>query len=106
MAFTIEHLYKARDFVELKNISTSQIELTFKNPIMAMLAKGKVAEIAQQCNPDSPFTSCVQNGNDLVMTFNPEVMNQMLLGKVFSGSDDEAKEAVKQLSEHIAKAMA
>ena len=53
MSLSIENLFKARDFVDLKNISGEHIELTFKNPIVAMLAKGKIQEIAEQCSPDS-----------------------------------------------------
>ena len=52
MALPIEQLYKARDFLNLKNISANHVELSFKNPVIAMLAKGKVAEIASQCSPD------------------------------------------------------
>ena len=54
MALPIEQLYKARDFLNLKNISANHVELSFKNPVIAMLAKGKVAEIASQCSPDVP----------------------------------------------------
>ena len=50
MALPIEQLYKARDFLNLKNISANHVELSFKNPVIAMLAKGKVAEIASQCS--------------------------------------------------------
>ena len=58
MALPIEQLYKARDFLNLKNISANHVELSFKNPVIAMLAKGKVAEIASQCSPDGAFTKC------------------------------------------------
>lgn len=54
MALPIEQLYKARDFLNLKNISANHVELSFKNPVIAMLAKGKVAEIASQCSPTAP----------------------------------------------------
>ena len=56
MALPIEQLYKARDFLNLKNISANHVELSFKNPVIAMLAKGKVAEIASQCSPDGAFS--------------------------------------------------
>ena len=41
MALPIEQLYKARDFLNLKNISANHVELSFKNPVIAMLAKAK-----------------------------------------------------------------
>lgn len=72
MALPIEQLYKARDFLNLKNISANHVELSFKNPVIAMLAKGKVAEIASQCSPDGAFTKCEMHGNDLHLDFNPE----------------------------------
>lgn len=103
MALTIEHLYKARDFVDLKNITANHIELSFKNPIIAMLAKGKVAEIAGQCGPNQPFLSCEQNGNDLKLTYDPEIINEYLLGQVFTADSEQAQKAVHELSEHVSK---
>ena len=41
MALPIEQLYKARDFLNLKNISANHVELSFKNPVIAMLAVGR-----------------------------------------------------------------
>ncbi|MBQ8828930.1 MAG: hypothetical protein IJ022_02370 [Burkholderiaceae bacterium] len=105
MALTIEHLYKAREFVDLKNISKDRIELTFKNPIIAMLAKGKVAEIVNSCGPKAAFTSCQQVGNDLILTFDPTVMSDYLLGRVFTGNDQEAQDAVSELSARMAETL-
>lgn len=103
MSLTIDNLYKAREFVALKNISANHIELSFKNPILAILAKGKVAEIASQCGPNSAFESCELNGSDLKLTYNPEIMNERLLAEVFDSPDERAKEAAKELSAHIAE---
>jgi hypothetical protein len=101
MALTIEQLYKARDFVELKNISATHVVLTFKNPILSMLAKGKIAEIAESCSAKFPFTSCKQEGNDIVLSYNPELVREYLLGEVFTGSDEKAKEAVAKIAANV-----
>lgn len=105
MSLSIENLFKARDFVDLKNISGEHIELTFKNPIVAMLAKGKIQEIAEQCSPDSAFNSCELKGNDLHITYNPELVSERLLSEIFVSSDDRAKLAAKELSDYIADKM-
>ena len=39
MALPIEQLYKARDFLNLKNISANHVELSFKNPVIAKSLK-------------------------------------------------------------------
>ena len=84
MALPIEQLYKARDFLNLKNISANHVELSFKNPVIAMLAKGKVAEIASQCSPDGAFTKCEMHGNDLHLDFNPEYVSERLMAEILT----------------------
>ncbi|WP_251452196.1 hypothetical protein [Parasutterella muris] len=101
MALPIEQLYKARDFVNLKNISANHVELAFKNPIIAMLAKGKVAEIASECSPDSAFHSCEMNGNDLTLRFNPELVSERLLAEIFDATPERAEEAAKELAAYV-----
>lgn len=103
MSLSVENLFKARDFVELKNISGNRIELTFKNPVIAMLARGKVQEIANQCSPDSAFHSCELTGSDLILKYNPELVNERLLSEVFVGSATRAKDAAKELADYIAE---
>ncbi len=103
MALTIDNLFKARDFVDLKNISGNHIELSFKNPVVAMLAKGKIQEIASQCGPDQPFQSCELKGSDLTLRFNPSIVSERLLAEVFNAPADKAKQAAKDLSDHIAE---
>ena len=101
MALPIEQLYKARDFVNLKNISANHIELSFKNPIIKMLAQGKIAEIASECSPDGAFRSCELNGNDLKLTFNPEYVSERLLAEIFDGEPGRAQEAAKELAAYV-----
>lgn len=103
MSLSIENLFKARDFVDLKNISGEHIELTFKNPIVAMLAKGKIQEISEQCSPEAAFHSCELKGNDLLIKYNPELVNERLLSEIFVGPADRAQLAAKELSDYIAE---
>ena len=103
MALNIEQLFKARDFLELKNISATRLDLVFKNPVMAMLAKGKINEIASQCSPDSAFTGCTMNGSELVLTYNPNLVSHALLGKVFTAPAHEAQAAAADLAQDIAQ---
>lgn len=105
MSLSVENLFKARDFVDLKNISGEHLELVFKNPIVAMLAKGKIQEIAEQCSPDSAFHSCELKGNNLHIKYNPELVSERLLSEVFVGPADRAKEAAKELSDYIEEKM-
>ena len=98
MALPIEQLYKARDFLNLKNISANHVELSFKNPVIAMLAKGKVAEIASQCSPDGAFTKCEMHGNDLHLDFNPEYVSERLMA-----APERAKDAARELAAFVAE---
>ncbi len=105
MNLSVEDLFKARDFVDIKNINAQRIELAFKNPVVAMLAKSKIKEIASQCGPDKPFHSCEQKGNDVFITYNPEIVNERLLAEIFTGSTERAQQASKELSDYIAERM-
>lgn len=105
MSLTIDNLYRAREFVNLKNISPNHIQLAFKNPVLAILAKGKINEIAQQCGPNGIFQTCELKGQDLTLTFDPEIVNERLLAEVFDAPDDKAQQAALNLSEDIAKRM-
>lgn len=101
MGLPIEQLYKARDFVNLKNISGTHVELTFKNPVIAMLAKGKVAEIASQCGPDEAFHSCEMVGNTLKLTYNPQLISERLLAEIFDGTPEKAQKAATELAAFV-----
>lgn len=103
MNLPIEQLYKARDFVNLKNISANHIELTFKNPVMAMLAKGKIAQIAAQCDAKGPFTSCETKGSDLMLCFNPEFISERLLSEIFTAAPEKAQDAAKELAAFVSE---
>ena len=103
MALPIEQLYKARDFLNLKNISANHVELSFKNPVIAMLAKGKVAEIASQCSPDGAFTKCEMHGNDLHLDFNPEYVSERLMAEIFDAAPERARDAARELAAIVAE---
>ena len=103
MALPIEQLYKARDFLNLKNISANHVELSFKNPVIAMLAKGKVAEIASQCSPDGAFTKCEMHGNDLHLDFNPEYVSERLMAEIFDAAPERARDAARELAAFVAE---
>ena len=105
MSLSIENLFKARDFVDLKNISGEHIELTFKNPIVAMLAKGKIQEIAEQCSPDSAFNSCELKGNVPNITSNPEFVSERFFWKILVVSVAGANFAPRDLLIYIADRM-
>ena len=105
MALPIEQLYKARDFLNLKNISANHVELSFKNPVIAMLAKGKVAEIASQCSPEGAFTKCEMHGNDLHLDFNPEYVSERLMAEIFDAAPERAKDAARELAAFVAEAV-
>ena len=103
MALPIEQLYKARDFLNLKNISANHVELSFKNPVIAMLAKGKVAEIASQFSPDGAFTKCEMHGNDLHLDFNPEYVSERLMAEIFDAAPERARDAARELAAFVAE---
>lgn len=102
MALPIEQLYKAREFLNLKNISANHVELSFKNPVIALLAKGKVAEIASECSPDGAFTGCRLEGNDLHLDFNPEYVSERLMAEIFDAAPERARAAARELAQYVA----
>ncbi len=101
MDFSIEDLYRARDFLNVKKITDKHVELSFRNPIIAMLAKNKVEEIANMCGPDEAFQGLEQDGNDLVLKFNPKLVNPKLLAEIFTAPADRAEQASKELAEYV-----
>uniref|UniRef100_UPI003FF03798 hypothetical protein n=1 Tax=Parasutterella excrementihominis TaxID=487175 RepID=UPI003FF03798 len=90
-------------YKNLKNISANHVELSFKNPVIAMLAKGKVAEIASQCSPDGAFTKCEMHGNDLHLDFNPEYVSERLMAEIFDAAPERARDAARELAAFVAE---
>ncbi len=101
MDFSMEDLYRARDFLDIKKITDNRIELSFRNAIIAMLAKTKVDEIANMCGPDEAFQSLEQNGNDLVLEFNSKLVDTQLLAEIFTAPAERAEQASKELAEYV-----